>query len=427
MRASNSSVAPRVRARESATAPAGSAAISRAAFKPSVSTSSGATTMLAMPNSLACVALSGCPMTRNSNARRWPIRRGASRLEAASGIRPRLTNGVEKNASEPATTKSQWNSIVVPTPTATPLTAATIGLLQRTSVGRKSSAGRLRPPELSAALRKSARSLPAENAPGTPAISTQRTESSAFAPSSAAVIASYMASVSAFFLSGRFIRMVRMPSASVTITCSVIKCIRFPRCRPQPRSRSRSAAALERRLGEGAEASYGFSYDQRVHFARAFIGIDSFGVSNEATDMVLEQDAVAAEQFARIADSLAAFHRGEGFRQRRMLVFHQSLVLQLAQPQHHRLAGGDVAEHAHEQVLDKLETADRLAELNPLVRVAQRVLVGAHLAAHREPRHPSARHPQDLPAVLERVGGLQAVRLGHAAILQRDEPVLHHA
>src|SRR6516165_10772649 len=91
MRASNSSVAQRVRARESGTAPAGSAAISRAAFKPWVSTPSGATTMLAMPNSLACVALSGCPMTRNSNARRWPIRRGASRLEAASGIRLRLT------------------------------------------------------------------------------------------------------------------------------------------------------------------------------------------------------------------------------------------------------------------------------------------------------------------------------------------------
>src|SRR6516162_354546 len=49
-----------------------------------------------------------------------------------------------------------------------------------------------------------------------------------------------MASVSAFFLSGRFIRMVRMPSASVTITCSVIKCIRFPLHRPQPGSRSRS-------------------------------------------------------------------------------------------------------------------------------------------------------------------------------------------
>src|SRR5215472_16430383 len=166
--------------------------------------------------------------------------RAKNASKAASGIRPRLTNGVEKYASEPATTKSQWNSMVVPTPTATPLTAATIGLLQRTSAGRKRSAGRLRPPELSTALRKSARSLPAENAPGTPAISTQRTESSAFAPSSAAVIASYMPSVSAFFLSGRFIRMVRMPSASVTITCSVIKCIRFPLHRPQPGSRSRS-------------------------------------------------------------------------------------------------------------------------------------------------------------------------------------------
>src|ERR1700730_1945332 len=103
----------------------------------------------------------------------------------------------------------------------------TIGFLQRTSAGRKCSAERLRPPVLCAAVRKSARSLPAENAPGTPAIRTQCTESSAFAPSSAAVIASYMASVSAFFLSGRFIRMVRMPSASVTITCSVIKSVRL--------------------------------------------------------------------------------------------------------------------------------------------------------------------------------------------------------
>src|SRR5262244_862781 len=132
--------------------------------------------------------------------------------------------------------------MVVPTPTATPPTAATIGLLQRTSAGRKRSAGRLRPPALSAPLRKSARSLPAENAPGTPAISTQRTDPSAFAPSNAAVIASYMASVSAFFLSGRFIRMVRMPSASVTTTCSVV-------------------TALEPRLDEGAEASYGFADD----------------------------------------------------------------------------------------------------------------------------------------------------------------------
>jgi hypothetical protein len=56
--------------------------------------------------------------------------------------------------------------MVMPTPTATPRTAATIGLLQRTSAGRKRSAGRLKPPVISAALRKSAGLLPAENAPG---------------------------------------------------------------------------------------------------------------------------------------------------------------------------------------------------------------------------------------------------------------------
>src|SRR6266436_81355 len=137
MRASNSSVAPRIRPRESATAPGGSAAISRAAFRASASTSCGATTMLAMPRSFACGASSGWPMTRNSNARRWPISSGASRLEAASGTSPRLTNGVEKRASVPATTKSQWNNMVVPTPTATPLTAATSGLLQRTSAAAR--------------------------------------------------------------------------------------------------------------------------------------------------------------------------------------------------------------------------------------------------------------------------------------------------
>src|SRR5262249_50716565 len=110
-------------------------------------------------------------------------------------------------------------------------------------------------------------------------------------------------------------------AAFIATPCAWIEC--WTSCQRLPVQRGSS----EPRLDEGAEASYGFADNQRVHFARAFIGIDSFRVGNEATDMVLEQDAVAAEQFARIADSLAAFDRGEGFRQRRMLVFHQSLVL----------------------------------------------------------------------------------------------------
>ena len=58
-------------------------------------------------------------------------------------------------------------------------------------------------------------------------------------------------------------------------------------------------------LDEGAAAGDGFADNQRVHLARAFIRIDGFGVGDETTDMVLQQDAVAVEQFPRIADGLA--------------------------------------------------------------------------------------------------------------------------
>ena len=66
-------------------------------------------------------------MTSSENARAWPMRIGASSVEAASGMSPSLRNGVDRVASAPATTWSQWSSMVVPTPTATPPTAATIG------------------------------------------------------------------------------------------------------------------------------------------------------------------------------------------------------------------------------------------------------------------------------------------------------------
>ena len=45
---------------------------------------------------------------------------------------------------------------------------------------------------------------------------------SALALSSASAIASYIAAVSAFFLSGRFIRTVRTGPASVTVMCSLM-------------------------------------------------------------------------------------------------------------------------------------------------------------------------------------------------------------
>src|ERR1044071_4940246 len=69
-----------------------------------------------------------------------------------------------------------------------------------------------------AAFMKSPRSLPAENAPGTPQITRQRIGDDPPALVIASDIASYIAKVSAFFLSGRFIRMVRIGPSSVTMT-----------------------------------------------------------------------------------------------------------------------------------------------------------------------------------------------------------------
>src|SRR5437868_14476723 len=70
---------------------------------------------------------------------------------------------------------------------------------------------------------KSPRSFPAENVPGTPAISTQRIGDDPLADSIASAIASYIAEVSAFFFSGRFMRIVRTGPSSVTMTCSIME------------------------------------------------------------------------------------------------------------------------------------------------------------------------------------------------------------
>src|SRR5215471_18162493 len=163
------------------------------------------------------------------------------------------------------------------------------------------------------------------------------------------------------------------------------------------------------KLDEGAKTRDVLANDQRVHLARAFIGIDSFSIGDEAPNVILEQDAVAAEQFARPAYGLAAPDAAERFRQPRNLVGHAPFILQLRHAQAHRLRLDDVAEHTYQQVLYELEARYRLAELQTLCRVAQRVFVSPHLAADGEPRHACARHPEDFAAVLEGVGILQPV------------------
>src|SRR6266568_4937289 len=82
-------------------------------------------------------------------------------------------------------------------------------------------------------------------------------------------------------------------------------------------------------LYKGAETGNGPAHNERVHFACAFVGVNRFGIGHEAPHLVVEQDAIARQQFAGIAHRLAHLHGAEGFRQRRVFVAHDSGILHL--------------------------------------------------------------------------------------------------
>src|SRR5215831_4603857 len=67
-------------------------------------------------------------------------------------------------------------------------------------------------------------------------------------------------------------------------------------------------------LYKGAETCNGAAHDECVHFASAFVGVNGLGIGHKAPYLVVEQNAVASQQFAGIAHCLAHFHRTEGFR-----------------------------------------------------------------------------------------------------------------
>ena len=102
-------------------------------------------------------------------------------------------------------------------PTATPPTAAITGFSNVTSARRKSSTSTGPWPPALARRTKSLMSLPAENAPPLPSISTARMAASAEASASAPVRRSYIGAVSAFFAAGRFrVSTITAPSRATT-------------------------------------------------------------------------------------------------------------------------------------------------------------------------------------------------------------------
>src|ERR1700744_810825 len=95
---------------------------------------------------------------------------------------------------------------------------------------------------------------------------------------------------------------------------------------------------------KSAEAGNRLADDQRVHLSRPFVRINCLGSRDEAADMVLQENAVAAKQFAGVANRLTAFDGTKSLGQRRMLVAHLALVLQLRETQHHGLGRRHITE-----------------------------------------------------------------------------------
>src|SRR5258707_11646044 len=93
---------------------------------------------------------------------------------------------------------------------------------------------------------------------------------------------------------------------------------------------------------EGTQSRNGLADDQSVHLSCALVRVYRFRIGHESTNVVFEKDAVAAQQFAGIADRFAALDRTERLCERGVLVLHQSLILQLRQAQHPRLGRGDI-------------------------------------------------------------------------------------
>src|SRR5262249_41817688 len=110
-------------------------------------------------------------------------------------------------------------------------------------------------------------------------------------------------------------------------------------------------------LNEGTEPGDRLADDGRLHLIGAFVGIKRLGVREEACNVVIDEDAVAAEQLSRPGDRLTRLGRRERLRKRRLLVRKLAFVRELGGPSHHALACSDVGEHPRELVLNELEGA----------------------------------------------------------------------
>src|SRR6266404_5387585 len=175
---------------------------------------------------------------------------------------------------------------------------------------------------------------------------------------------------------------------------------------------------------KGAESCDRLAHNQILHLVSAFVGVKSFSIREETANVVLGSNAVATQQLACPGHSLAALGRGECLGKRGASIRQLAFGFELSRADHHALRSGDVRQHFREEVLDELKRADGLAELQTLLAILERILVGAHRAAGCFPPNEVTGTLLYLRRIARSSVPPKAVLPRHPPILSRDQAVL---
>src|SRR3954447_6348023 len=101
------------------------------------------------------------------------------------------------------------------------------------------------------------------------------------------------------------------PGEPITMSPDILSCFGIFGRTPSGRTGGNGVRPEAFASHEGAQTSDGFADDQILHLIRAFIGVERFGIREEACNIVVGDDAIAAQQLAAPRNSLAGFCRAE--------------------------------------------------------------------------------------------------------------------
>src|SRR5438046_9441824 len=132
------------------------------------------------------------------------------------------------------------------------------------------------------------------------------------------------------------------------ISRSGTRSLRLPEIAMRSRTPSTSTNWISR---EGTDTGDISSHDERLNSLGAFVGVQRLDVGHMPYDVKVEQDAVTAEQVARLGHNLAGFAGVVHLRDRGDGVGELSLLYQPAQPKAIQLHGAHVRAHPDELFL----------------------------------------------------------------------------